>query len=102
MSTPPFSTPGRKSKTGRRYYESPLYPLLEKGFPKCKERGRLSISMVAEVLGCTPQWVYEWLLRDRLSPKVALLLVEKATDTAGRERIKLKDLTPYVFAAPRK
>ncbi len=87
-------TPGRPPKTiqDQRFYESPLHALLVGKLPEHAAGGRIIVRRIAGLTGYANYTVYQWLHRNRLTPRAANALI-----VTFEGRITKDDLVPFVF-----
>lgn len=85
---------GRPLKNAdRKYYEGRLYPLLAGKLPHHVDAsGRLNVSSLADAIGVTGQTLYSSMGADRLSPRVAGLIVKES-----KGRLKVETVAPFMI-----
>lgn len=76
-----------------RFFDQPLYKLLEAKLPKYVQRRSLNVRLLAKNMGFAYQSLYRWLGTGRLTPDAAKALIK-----IGAGAIEQEDLLPFLFA----
>lgn len=78
----------------RKYYEGKLYPLLAQAMTQHIDASRrLNVGSLANAIGVSGQTLYFSMGEDRVTPRVAKLLI-----TESRGRLKPVDLAPFLLS----
>lgn len=91
--TTPIQTGRPVTNADRKYYEGKLYPFLAAKLPHHVDAsGRLDVSSLAAAIGVTGQTLYSSMKVDRLSPRVAGLIVKES-----KGRLKVETVAPFMI-----
>lgn len=82
----------RKDRRAPTFHQGKLYALLMKKLPEYVERGRLDTARLAPKVGYARYTLYNWMGRDRLTPRAA-----KAIQAAAGGKITDKDILPFLL-----
>lgn len=87
--------PGRPIKNAqRKYHEGKLYPLLASKLPHHVDTSRrLNVASLAKAISVSGQTLYSSMGMDKLSPRVAGLIVAES-----RGQLTRKDLADFIIA----
>lgn len=85
--------PLKNPATGRKYYEGKLYALLlDRLKNHVHATGKLDVASLSKALSVSKQWLYLSMTDDKLSRRVAGLLITESKGT-----IEPKDLAPFLI-----
>lgn len=87
------SAAGRPARDKRKYFEGKLYPLLAAQLPHHVDAsGSLNVNSLAAALGVSGQTLYFSMSEDRLTPRIAKLILNES-----RGKLTAENLAPFVI-----